>query len=227
MIKIDTKTRYLEAIKDIRNVMLHKCPIDLISMLSNERVTQLLRRWALGGDEVQGNIREDFQAILRGLDNAIEAIADHPCLFVMRGRALMAIGWHAVAIQDFEKAVLASFDTAKLSIFLAEAHFHQAKVTMNDPLACYMSAAYNATKAIQYHTARQGSPRPYLVRAQSDAHIMKLCSSIQQGTAMFDKKYRDIQCDLQEARRYAVDEERGRVSAIEDNIDALLGVDRV
>jgi predicted Zn-dependent protease len=227
VIQIETKTRYVDACKDIRDVMLDKCPIDLISLLSNERVTQLLRRWALGGDETQGDIREDFQAILRGLDNAIEAISDHPCLYVMRGRALMAIGWHAVAIQDFENAVLASFDSADLYLFLAEAHFAQGFITKSDPLACYMSAAFHATQSIQYHTARQGSPRPYLCRARSDAYIMKVCASYHQGTPMFDKKYRDIQCDLQEARRYADEGEQGRIDVVEDNIDALLGIDRV
>jgi len=224
VIQIDTKERYIEACKDIRAAMLGKCPIDLIDMLSNERVTQLLRRWALGGDEVQGDIRVDFQAILRGLDNVIEAVSDHPSLYAMRGRALMAIGWYVVAVQDFEKAVLASLDMADLYLFLAEAHFAQGSVTMNDALPCYMSAAYDATKAI----ARQGSLRAYLCRAQSDAHIMKTCASYHQGTPMFEKKYKDIQCDLQEARRYAVDEEwLGRIDVIEDNIDALLGIDRL
>jgi hypothetical protein len=55
---------------------------------------------------------------------------------------------------------------------------------------------------------------------------MKLCN-YHHDAPMFAKKYRDIQSDLAKARHCLEDKkEHGLVDAIEDNIDALLGVDQ-
>lgn len=220
MIKTDTKTQYIDAIKDMRRVMLGPCPINVVGMLSYECVPTLLRRWAMSSDPIQADIRVDFQAILRGLDTVINACPGEPWLRVMRGRALTALGWYAGAIEDFE-AVIFSAESADSYLFMAEAYFGQAKITLNNKADYYGFAAFRATKSIQFHTKEQKSPRPYLLRAQCDAHIMKLCG-YHRSTLPFRAKYLGIKDDLRTARQYAAEMESALVDSIEDNIEALL-----
>lgn len=211
MIKTDTKTRYIEAIKDLRSILLGPC-------LASEGIPTYLRRWALSGSFIV-DVQQDFQCILTGLDKTIEAYPQEPWLRVMRGRALIALGWHMAAIQDLSAAMAA--DSAERCLFLAEAYFGQAKETLNDSLSCYTVAAIWATKSIQFE---RNSPRPYLLRAQCDAHIMKLCA-YHPKTLPFTKKYRDIEEDLRAAQKLSDETGQAEVTRIAKNIGALLGVE--
>jgi len=219
MIKTDIKERYIEAIKDIRSTLLGPLHVNLVAFLANEGVPTYLRRWALPGSNFMTDIRSDFQRILTGLDKAIEVHPADPWLRVMRGRALTALGYFMAAIQDLDAALGA--DSAERCLFLAEAYFEQAKGTFNDPLAYYTSAALYATKSIRFHTKEHNSPRPYLVRAQCDAHILKLCG-YHHKTALFHDKYRDIEADLRAARDVSGEAE---ITRIAKNIRSLLGVE--
>lgn len=216
MIKIGTKQRYLEAIKDIRGILLGPCPVDTVALLACEAVPTYLRRWTLSGS-FMADIRLDFQRILTGFDKVIEDHPSDPWLRLMRGRALTALKWYMAAIQDLEAALGA--DSAERCLFLAEAHFGQARETLNDEkLTYYTVAAIHATKSIGFHSK---SPRPYLLRAQADAHIIEL-QGYQPGTASFAKKYRDIEEDLRMAKQLSDETEKVIVDGVKANIDALL-----
>jgi hypothetical protein len=219
VIKTDTKQRYLDAIKDIRDMLLGPCPVDTVALLACEGVPTYLRRWTLSGSFL-ADICLDFQRILQGLDKVIEVCPSNPWLRLMRGRALIALKWHMAAIQDLEACL--EIDSAERRLFLAEAHFGQAKETLNDEkLTYYTVAAIHATKSIQFHTPEHNSPRPYLLRAQADAHIAKLCD-YQPGSAPFARKYREIEEDLRIARQLCNEEGRAIVDVVKANIDALL-----
>lgn len=218
MIKTDTKTRYIEAIKDLRSILLGPCPVNTVALLASEGIPTYLRRWALSGSFII-DIHSDFQCILQGLDKVIEAHPQEPWLRVMRGRALIAIGWHMAAIQDLSAAMGA--DSAERCLFLAEAHFAQTRETFDEPLSCYTVAAIWATKSIQFE---RKDPRPYLLRAQCDAHIMKLCG-YHQKTLPFIKKYKDIEEDLRAAQKLSDEAGQAEVARIAKNIGALLGVE--
>lgn len=219
MIKTDTKTRYIEAIKDIRGLLLGPCPVGTVALLASEGIPTYLRRWALSGN-FMADVRLDFQRILTGLDKVLEAHPQEPWLRLMRGRTLIAIGWHMAAIQDLDAAMAA--DGAERCLFLAEAYFGQAREAFDEPLSCYTVAAIWATKSIQFE---RDNPRPYLVRAQCDAHIMKLCA-YHPKTLPFTKKYRDIEEDLRSAQKLSDEAEQAEVARIAKNIGALLGVEK-
>ena len=123
------------------------------------------------------------------------------------------------AIQDLSAAMAA--DSAERCLFLAEAYFAQARETFDDPLSSYTVAAIWATKSIQFE---RKDPRPYLLRAQCDAHIMKLCG-YHPKTLPFAKKYRDIEEDLRMARKLSDEAGQAEVTRIAKNIGALLGVE--
>lgn len=225
MIGTNIKANYMEAIKDIRAIMLGPCPVNIVGVLACEQVPTLLRRWVLSrGDEIYSDIRTDFQAILAGLDKIIEVFPDEPWLRIMRGRALMAVGWQGRAIDDFHRAMNAVRDSADLYLFVAEAYFGLAGSTLGDAAGYYGFAAYNATKSIQLHTVHQNSPRPYMIRAQSDAHILKI-SGYHRKTEMFYKKYRDIEADLRASRDVSDEAGKAVVARIAENVKALLGVE--
>lgn len=218
MIKTDTKTRYIEAIKDLRSILLGPCPVNTVALLASEGVPTYLRRWALSGSFII-DIHSDFQCILQGLDKVIEAHPQEPWIRVMRGRALIAIGWYMAAIQDLSAAMAA--DSAERCLFLAEAYFGQAKETLNDSLFCYTVAAIWATKSIQFE---RDNSRPYLLRAQCDAHIVKLCG-YHPKTLPFAKKYREIKEDLRSAQKLSDEAGQAEVARIAKNIGALLGIE--
>lgn len=218
MIKTDTKQRYLEAIKDIRGLLLGPCPVNTVALLASEGIPTYLRRWALSGSFIL-DVHQDFQCILQGLDKVIEAYPQDPWLRVMRGRALIAIGWYMAAIQDLDAAMGA--DSAERCLFLAEAHFAQTRETFDEPLSCYTVAAIWATKSIQFE---RKDPRPYLLRAQCDAHIMKLCA-YHIKTLPFIKKYKDIEEDLRAAQKLSDEVGQAEVARIAKNIGALLGIE--
>lgn len=192
--------------------------MNTVALLASEGIPTYLRRWALSGSFII-DIHSDFQCILQGLDKVIEAHPQEPWLRVMRGRALIAIGWHMAAIQDLSAAMAA--DSAERCLFLAEAYFAQARETFDDPLSSYTVAAIWATKSIQFE---RKDPRPYLLRAQCDAHIMKLCG-YHPKTLPFAKKYRDIEEDLRMARKLSDEAGQAEVTRIAKNIGALLGVE--
>lgn len=220
MIKIGIKERYLEAIKDIRDVLLGPCPVSTVALLACEGVPAYLRRWALSEEFIHADISLDFQRILQGLDKVIDVCPSEPWLRLMRGRALIALGWYMAAIQDLDACL--GIDCAERCLFLAEAHFRQGRETLNDEtLTCYTVAAIYATKSIGFHTKERKSPRPYLLRAQADAHIAKLCG-YEVGTASFARKCREIEEDLRMARQLSEEGEKTVVDVVKANIDALL-----
>jgi len=209
---------YLLAVKDIRAILLGPCPVDIVEFLAQDGTNTRLRRWAFDDPPEWADLNVDFQAILLGLDKAVDAFPDNPWTRAMRGRAAVAIRYYPAAFFDYEVALGAFPDHAFLNTLAGEAHFFHAAHTLEEPLDCYLMAIYHLSHAICMDIH---DPRPYISRAQARARAMHICG-YHRYSGLFAARFREITDDLDAARKLTDRSKHGSINAMEQRIKSLL-----
>jgi len=216
----DTKQRYLCAIKDINAIMAGPCPLTLVGFLANEGVQLTLKKWINPAD-IPGDIRADFNAILHGLDKAIEAFPACPELTwarAMRGRALAALGYYRACFEDFDYAIERNPTSATICTLVAEACLAHAENTLNDSMCLLMAASHYLDSAV---VMEPKTPRQRVARAVCTARTMQACGYYRH-TEIFRVRYKAILADLDAARRHCHAGDLMKISALEKQLFSML-----
>jgi len=196
------------------------CPLTLVGFLANEGVQLTLKKW-IDPSNIPGDIRADFNAILLGLDKAVDAFpADPEQIWVraMRGRACVAVGYYRASFEDFDYAIEHNPTSAIIGALIAEACLAQAEHTMKDPMNYLMSAMCYLDCTVNIEPT---APRPLVLRATCLAKIMKACGYYKH-TELFRARYKAILEDLDTARKHCHPWDIQAINALENQLFTML-----